>query len=66
MTLVRFASPIDASTVAELQKAVDEFSGVVSFGSFSVNELRLSTATWKMQPQELATYENETRVIRLL
>lgn len=66
MTLVRFASPIDASTVAELQKTVDEFSGVVSFGSFSVNELRLSPATWKMQPQELATYQDETRVIKLL
>lgn len=67
MTLVRFASPISESSAAALQKTVLKFNDTLSFGSLSVDELKLSPATWKQQAQELKQYEpDNTRTIKLL
>jgi len=67
MTLMRFASPIDESTLSELQKKIRQYKNTLSFGSLSVDELKLSPATWKMQAQELQRYQpNQSRTIQLL
>lgn len=66
MTLVRFASPVDESTLLELQRTILQYKSTLSFGSLSVDELKLSPATWKMQAQELQQYQpDQCRTIKL-